>query len=80
MGIMGVEQGLKKSCVSISTSIEIVVVECSGRIVKIGEGRNALEHPADDGLRLGLNGWAGPSRWADVPCDPLMHDSRSAKS
>lgn len=46
--------------------------------VKIGEGRNALEeHPAADGLRLGLN---GPSRWADVPCDPLMHDSRSAKS
>lgn len=71
----------QKSCVSIFTSIEIVVVECSGRIVKIGEGRNALEeHPAADGLRLGLNGWAGPSRWADVPCDPLMHDSRSAKS
>lgn len=49
--------------------------------VKIGEGRNALEeHPADDGLRLGLNGWAGPSKWAEVPCDPLMHDRGSAKS
>lgn len=32
MGIMGVEEGLKKSCVSIFTSIEMVVVECSGRM------------------------------------------------
>lgn len=30
--IMGVEEGLKKSYVSIFTSIEIVVVECSGRM------------------------------------------------
>lgn len=81
MGIMGVEEGLKKSCVSIFTSIEMVVVIMQRAHVKIGEVRNALEeHPADGGLRLGLNGWAGPSRWAEVPCDPLMHDSRSAKS